>query len=480
MTPRTSLAPGPVASPVPGTFSGYAGFLARKTPRPAFAGLKRIPELHPSLFPHQRDVTAFALETGRAAEFLDTGLGKTLSQTDWARVVAEHTGRPSMIWAPLAVAQQTAREGARFGIDVRVCRSGADVGPGVNVANYERLHLFDPDAFGGVVLDESSILKSFAGRTRNALVKTFEATPFRLCCTATPSPNDHMELGNHSEFLGWLPMMDMLHRFFVNDTSTASQEWRLKGHAVGPFWDWVSSWARCVSKPSDLGYSDEGFALPPLELHHHVVAVDLTQDRGGQLFRLPEMSATAHHAEKRRTAAARAEQVAALVSAEPNEPWIIWCDTDYEADLLQAVLPGAIEVRGSHSAEVKEERLVAFSTGNERVLITKPSIAGFGLNWQHCARVAFAGLSYSYEAFYQAVRRCWRFGQKRPVLCHVVMAETEGALWQTISRKADSHEAMKAEMFAATRRAAARSERRKIAYEPTNEGRLPPWLKRVA
>lgn len=453
----------------------YAAFLASKQLAAKPAGFEPPSNLNAALFPFQRNVLEFMLRGGRDASFLDTGLGKTIIQLDWARCVAEHTKAPVLILAPLAVAAQTVREGAKFGIEARVCREQADVLPGVNVANYERLQKFDAASFSGVVLDESSILKSFAGRTRNTLIESFADTPYRLACTATPAPNDYAEIGNHSEFLGVMPLSDMLPRWFVNDSMNTG-DWRLKGHAVESFWDWIASWARCVSKPSDIGYSDTGFALPELTIEPHIVEQDLTEGAEGALFRSVEMSATSLHHEKRRTVAQRAEEVAALVN-DSNEAWVVWCDTDYEADELKTRIRDGVEVRGSDSIESKERDLMAFSEQRERVIITKPSIAGFGLNWQHCHNVAFVGVSYSYESFYQAVRRCWRFGQTQPVNVHVVMAQTEAAIWATVTRKAGDHESMKREMRGAMARAAGRTATVRRLYAPQKQARLPQWLK---
>jgi len=430
-------------------------------------------DLNPALFGFQDDVLRYLLNCGRGAAFLDTGLGKTLIQLDWARVVHEHTNAPVLILAPLAVAAQTAREGAKFGIEVKVCREQADCINGVNVANYERLQKFDPSVFPGIVLDESSILKSFMGTTKRRLCEAFEGAPYRLACTATPAPNDYMELGNHSAFLGIMPANEMLSRWFINDTMNFGN-YRLKGHAIAPFWDWVASWARCVSMPSDLGFSDDGFVLPPLNMNRRIIDVDMSTDAGDQLFRSVELSATNLHKEKRRTADQRAEAVAECVVN--GEPWVIWCDTDYEADELARLIPDAVEVRGSQSIDEKEQKLLAFTEGKARAIITKPSIAGFGLNWQHCANVAFVGVSYSYESFYQAIRRCWRFGQTKPVRVEIVMAQTEAAIWDTVTRKADAHGDMKREMRQAMMRSAGKTHSIKHPYNPTHQARLPQWL----
>lgn len=456
----------------------YFDLIERSIVRHEAVGIEP-PALSPAMFPHQRHATEFALRQGRAALFLDTGLGKSLCALDWGRIVAAHTGKPVLMLAPLGVVGQHVREAEKFGIAARAVREQADVGEGVNIANYERLHLFDAGAFGGLILDESSIIKSFSGITTRRLMEFGSVIPFRLCCTATPAPNDHMELGQHSQFLSVMSSSDMLSRWFIADQRNMGR-YRLKRAAVSSFWAWVASWSRCIEKPSDLGFSDEGFALPELKLRRHLVRADWTQDAGedaGQLrlLRMPDNSATAIHREKRLTVEARSKVIAGLVAADPDEPWIVWCDTDYEADALTAAIPGALEVRGSMTPEMKEERLMAFSTGQARVLVTKPSIAGFGLNWQHCARVAFVGLSFSYEAFYQAVRRCWRFGQSRPVQVHVACADTEEAIWQTISRKSGDHEGMKAAMREAMARAV---EQRtvKVNYRPARPARLPAFL----
>lgn len=456
----------------------YREFVARKAPAARPAGLAEVPALNPALFPFQRAAVEFLLSVGRGAAFLDTGLGKTLIQLEWARICAEAAGKPALILTPLAVAAQTLREARRFGVEARIIRQQAEAGSGVNICNYERLHLLTPDAYGAVALDESSILKSFTGATTRALIDAFADAPFRLACTATPAPNDHMELGQHSAFLGVMASSEMLTRWFVTDQEMMGR-YRLKGHAVRPFWDWVASWARCAAKPSDLGFSDAGFVLPELKLHRHEVRADVSTDTGEHLFRIPDTSATAIHREKRLTADARAGVIAELTAAEPGEPWVVWCDTDYEADALTALMPEAVEVRGTMTAAEKERRLMAFSDGDVRILVTKPSIAGFGLNWQHCARMAFVGLSFSYESFYQAVRRCWRFGQKRDVQAHVACADTERAIWDVVSRKAGDHDSMKAEMAAAMMRAA-RAAQVRAPYEPTVEAALPSWLSGAA
>ncbi|MEL6746448.1 MAG: helicase-related protein [Pseudomonadota bacterium] len=462
----------------------YDALLAAKTYQAPAAGITFDPDLSGDLRPHQEAVCRFALRTGRSAAFLDTGLGKTLTGLEWARVVAETTGKRVLMLAPLAVGPQHQREAITFGIDAEYIRVRADVWglPQIVITNYERLGEWsdDLDQFAGVVLDESSILKSFAGRQRTALINAFGSMLFRLAMTATPAPNDHMELGNHAEFLGVMRSAEMLSRWFVNDTGTASQKWRLKGHAADAYWDWVASWARCAELPSDVGGDDTGYVLPALREHVIEVAADRSTDAGAdgaqdRLFRMPDLSATSVHAEKRLTLDARADALAARVLAEPNEPWVVWVETNDEAEAMCERLPAAWEVRGSHTAEEKERRLHGFATGQVRVLVTKPRIAGFGLNWQHCARVGFVGLSFSYEAYYQAIRRCWRFGQTRPVDVHIAMADTERAIFEAITRKTTDHTALRTAMRAAMQRAGQAADVR-TPYTATQAMELPQWI----
>lgn len=465
--------------------TSYAELLDRK--RVAFVprGFDQIPDLHPDLFPHQRAVTEFALRAGASAMFLDTGLGKSFAALEWGRVVVEKTNKPVLMLAPLAVGPQHQREAERFGIDAKYVRDGAEIdGPRIYITNYERVDNFVLTMFAGIILDESSVIKSFTGQTTKKLISSFAKTPYRLACTATPAPNDHTELGTHAEFLGVMRREEMLPRWFINDTANTGT-WRVKGHAAGDFWRWVASWARCVSLPSDLGFDDAGYVLPPISVFEHMVKADRTVDPGEELrgkfigqqrlFRMPDTSATAIHKEKRLTIGDRADIVAERIDTDPEEPWIVWCDTDYEADEVLKRIPDAEEVRGSMMLSLKEARLDAFSRGDLRVLVTKPTIAGYGLNWQHCARMAFAGLSFSYENYYQAVRRCWRFGQKRPVEVHIAMADTEAAIKRVIDRKADDHGAMKREMANAMREAV-NAERAKAAYQPVTNVKIPAWM----
>lgn len=450
----------------------YAEFLASKAPVGHGSGVEAR-DLPGHLFDFQQACVAFALRQGRSGCFLDTGLGKTRVQLEWASQAAAASNGRALILTPLAVARQIEREGLSLGYDVRVIRDQSEAREGVNVCNYDRMEKLEPAAFGAVSLDESSILKSFTGKTTRALIEAFAGHRFKMAATATPAPNDHMELGNHAEFLSIMPASEMLMRWFINDTAEASQKWRLKGHAEHSFWNWMASWSRMASSPADMGFDGSRYALPAMKVIRHRAHGD-AKPMAGSLFTL-ETSATAIHDLKRQTSGARADAVALQVNASADA-WVIWCDTDNEADALMKRVPDAIEVRGSHPVEKKEERLAAFASGQARVLITKPSICGYGLNWQHCARMAFVGRSFSYEAWYQAVRRCWRFGQTREVEAHIIVAEGEDQIGRVIDRKADDHERMKRAMAAAMRRAVDTDALVKVPYTPTHEGRLPSWL----
>lgn len=412
----------------------YTEFLASKRIVSTTAGIT-ISEgaVNNKLYPFQRDLVRWALKKGRAALFCDCGLGKTPMQLEWANHVCRQTDGHVLILAPLAVSQQTVREGRKFGIAVNPCRGQEDLREGINITNYEILHKFQPETFAGVVLDESSILKAYDGKTRTEIIEAFRQTPFRLACTATPAPNDYMELGNHAEFLGVMSRTEMLATFFVHDGGDTSK-WRLKGHAEEKFWEWVASWAVVMRRPSDLGYEDGGFILPPLDITEHVVAGGTPPE--GSLFALEARTLEERRKARQASIEERVSKCAQIV-AETNGPFLVWCDLNRESELLTKAIPGAVEIKGSDSPEYKEKAMLDFASGEINVLVTKPSIAGFGMNWQHCANMAFVGLSDSYEAFYQAVRRCWRFGQANSVTAHVIISEQEGAVVANIKRKED-------------------------------------------
>lgn len=420
------------------TEPAYDAFLEQKRLAAPAVGLQTVPALNRQLFDFQHDIARWALRRGRAAIFADCGLGKTPMQLEWAK----HVPGDVLILTPLAVAQQTVREGQKFGIDVRYCRSQEQVEHGITVTNYEMLDRFQPQAFAGVVLDESSILKAYDGKTRNQIIAAFSETPFRLACTATPAPNDHMELGSHAEFLGAMTRAEMLSMFFVHDGGE-TQKWRLKGHAQSDFWRWVCSWAVMLRKPSDLGYKDRDFVLPELVYHEIVVRVD--EPTSGMLFPMEAETLQERIAARRDTVVERVADTAAIVN-ESDEPFLVWCNLNAEGERLTRAIPDAIEVRGADSLREKEQGILAFTQGDRRVLVSKPSICGHGMNWQHCRNVAFVGLSDSWEQFYQAVRRCWRFGQKKPVNVYIVTAETEGAVLANIKRKESDAERMAEEM----------------------------------
>ena len=413
----------------------YAQFLAGKKRAAPVDGFQ-CGELPRDLFDFQRDIVQWACKRGRAAIFADTGLGKTAMQMAWAQQVP---GRVLVV-APLAVAQQSMREAARFGIDATYSREPIDAK--ITITNYEMLHHFDLTTYAGVVLDESSILKAYAGKTRTQIIESTRDVPYRLSCTATPSPNDFMELGNQCEFLGVLSRVEMLATYFTHDGGETSK-WRLKGHGRRKFWEWLATWAVVIRKPSDIGGDDTLYNLPPLTMHEHVIASDKPMD--GELFVRPALTLHDQRSARRSSLSDRVAEIAAMVNAS-DQPWIIWCNLNDESDALAAAIPDAVAVSGSDDMDAKERAMLGFADSSIRVLVSKPSICGFGMNWQHCANVAFCGLSHSFEQMYQAIRRCWRFGQARPVDVHIVTAEAEGQVLESIKRKESQHEEMSAEM----------------------------------
>ena len=398
--------------------------------------------MNPMLFDFQKVITAWAIRSGRAAIFADCGLGKTPIQLEWAKQIQEKTKSPVLILAPLAVSKQTKREGKKFGIPVTVCESQDDVINGINITNYEKLHKFDASAFSGVVLDESSILKSYTGKSRSFIINQFRVTKYKLACTATPAPNDFMELGNHSEFLNVLTSAEMLSMFFINDTANVGT-WRLKGHGEEKFWQWLCSWGCMVSKPSDLGFDDDGFILPKLIMHEHVIKHG--KPKKGTLFIQKAETLNERRAARRESID---EKIALLKTIiKKDETWLVWCDLNRESEAASKEIQNAKEITGSQDDVIKEQRLLAFVNGEYPILVTKPKIAGFGLNLQHCNNVVFMGLSDSYEAFYQAIRRCWRFGQERTVNCHIITTDTEGNVLENIKRKESDAKKMRDKMI---------------------------------
>ena len=401
-------------------------------------------ELNEHLFDFQHAIVSWAVRRGRAAIFADTGLGKTLMQLAWADEVASHTNGIVVVLAPLAVSEQTIEQGATFGIEVRRIPAGESPSqPGIWITNYERINAIDFTSLAGIVLDESSILKSHDGKTRTAIIDACQSIPYRLSCTATPSPNDFEELGNQCEFLGVMTRTEMLATYFINDAGDTGT-WILKGWGQSRFWEWMGTWAVVLRSPADLGFDGSRYDLPALTYHEHVVQ---TEALGDELFSRPAQTMLERRKAQRDSIEARCAALAEIVNAEPNEPWLIWCHLNDEAELIKSLIAGAVNVQGSDSPENKTKNLLGFAHGQVRVLVSKPKIAGYGMNWQHCARVAFVGLDDSFEKFYQAVRRCYRFGQKREVQVHIFTAENEGQILQNIKRKEVLHHEMSANMI---------------------------------
>ena len=433
----------------------YADFLAAKQLRTQTTGFDVHPaSLHHSLFPFQRETVVRALLQGRMSMFQGCGLGKSAQAIEWARMVSLRTSKPVMILTPLAVASQFVREGERLDVRVKHVREPADMfdGARIVVTNYERLEKFEQTirSLGGIVLDESSILKSFDGKTRTRLIESFADTPYRLCATATPSPNDVAELGNHAEFLGVMRRVDMLNRFFEHAGDETSK-WTLKGHARRPFWRWVASWAVCMSKPSDMGYSDDGYELEPMQIHDHVVDVDSQMAKqAGLLFAYEAATLTDQRAVRRASLQQRVDAVAKLVNANSSEQWTVWAELNDESEALAKAITGAVEITGSDSVEHKEHAMLGFIDGKHRVLVSKSDICGFGVNLQNCARTAFVGAGHSFESWYQTVRRHHRFGQKRAVHVHMVRTSADGRIVHNLERKQKEHEAMVRELAEVT------------------------------
>lgn len=457
----------------------YADFLTRKTHSANEYGF--APSDLPSfLFDFQRVLVEWALRKGRAAIFADCGLGKTPMQLAWADAVVRRENRPVLIATPLAVSYQVCREAEKFGIEVvRSSDGGILSGARVVVTNYERVHLFDASRFAGMVCDESSILKNFDGVRRSIVTDFLRKMPYRLLCTATAAPNDYIELGTSSEALGELGYMDMLSRFFRNEQGTADSrsrawgsqvKWRFKGHAEQPFWRWVCSWARACRRPSDLGFSDGRFVLPPLSVAEH--RVEAVTPRTGMLFDLPAHGFHEEREESRRTIRERCERVASLVN--DGEQALVWCHMNDEGDLLEELIDGAIQVAGSDSDDDKEERLLAFADGRERVLVTKPKIGAWGLNLQRCAHITFFP-SHSYEQYYQGVRRCWRFGQERPVKVDLITTDGSHGAMESLTRKAAQADRMFSHLVAHMNDAMRVDSSRAF----TSEERIPSWLCRT-
>ena len=461
----------------------YEDFLKSKVIVAPESGFEVDPErMNKNLFEWQRDVVRWSLKKGKAALFEDCGLGKTIQQLEFAENVCEKEGKPVLIVAPLAVADQTRREGKRFGYEVTVCRTQDDVKDGINITNYEMLSHFEADKFCGVVLDESSILKNYSGTIRTEIIEMFRNTPYKLSCTATPAPNDYMELGNQAEFLGVMSRGEMLSTFFIHDGGETSK-WRLKGHAEDEFWKWLATWAVVLTSPADLDYDAREYNLPDKITMEHTVHSEQETAVGENvsMFVVTAKTLNERRGARRDSLEARCQKAADLVAEKPDEQWLIWCDLNDESGTLAELIPGSVEVRGSDSPEYKAKMLNGFTVGEVRYLVSKPSIAGFGLNWQNCHNMIFVGLSDSYEMMYQAVRRCWRFGQKQTVFVHIVISDAEGAVKENIERKERQADRMTAEMVKHTKDILEQEIRGtvkiSIPYNPQVPMVIPDWLR---
>lgn len=456
----------------------YEAFLERKAICDPSTGLPGDIELPGAMFAFQKDITSWAIKRGRAALFAGTGLGKSFMELAWADAIHRETGKNILHLAPLAVSAQMVREADKFGISARQVKSQADCVSGINITNYQKLDHFDLSKFGGVILDESSILKSTDGHYRTRLIEECAKIPFRLAATATPAPNDFMELGNHAEFLGVMSYTDMLATFFVHDGGD-TQKWRLKGHAENEFWKWMATWAVMLRKPSDLGYDDGAYTLPPLNQIQHTVDVPYVPSmETGMLFPVQAATLAERISARRDTVTQRVAQAASITPTD--RPFVWWCNLNSESEALAKAIPGAVEVRGSDSEDAKERKLIDFSEGRIRVIVTKASICGWGMNWQHCSDTGFVGLNDSFEQVYQAIRRFWRFGQTRPVNAHFICAETEGAVIANLRRKEADADRMAASMVmhmadltAKTIRGSARDI---PSYNPTQSIIIPNWI----
>lgn len=427
--------------------------------------------LNPKLYDFQKDIVRWALAKGRACIFADCGMGKTAMQLSWSYQIYKHSDFKAkvLILAPLSVCEQTKREGLKFGYEVNICESQADVKPGINITNYEKLDKFVANEFNAVVLDESSILKSFTGKVRTPIIDNFINVPYKLACTATPAPNDYMELGNHSEFCGVMTRSEMLSMFFVHDGGETSK-WRLKGHAEDVFWQWMASWCVFVDNPRNLGYEIDGFDLPALHINEIIVDGDEPSQES--------LSLTERREARKQSLQLRCEKAAEYVN-NSDEQWLVWCDLNDESHTLHSLINDSVEVQGSDKDEHKTNSMLNFAQGDIKCLVTKPKIAGFGMNWQNCHNMIFTGLSDSYEAYYQALRRCWRFGQTKEVNVYIIISAKEGCVKQNIERKQTDFIKMQKEMTELTKEITKKELKKtcrlSTPYNPQTKMILPDW-----
>lgn len=440
-----------------------------------------ISELNPCLFEWQRYVVKWALKKGKCSLFEDCGLGKTLQQLEFAAQIFRQEKINVLIIAPLAVAKQTQREGEKFGYQVNICRTQDDVKQGINITNYEMIEHFDSNEFVAVILDESSILKHQSSKTRHLLTEKFKNTKYKLCCTATPAPNDFVELGTHAEFLNIMSQTEMLSTFFVHDGGETSK-WRLKGHAQEKFFEWVASWACCMTSPSDLGFNQDGYDLPKLNIIEHIVKSDDLESSDGQMMFFAETSLTLNERRNaRRTSLSKRVECAAEIANSYDGQTLVWCDLNDESAELTKTINGAIEVKGADSENHKTNTMIGFTKGNVKVLVSKPKIAGFGMNWQNCNNIIFVGLSDSFESYYQAVRRCWRFGQTKDVNVHIIISEKEGAVKTNIERKQSDAQKLTAELIKHTKKILSAdiksTTRISESYIACEDMKVPDWIR---
>lgn len=426
-------------------------------------------ELNPMLYEFQKDIVRWALKKGKACIFADCGLGKTPMQLSWAYQVHKHTGGKILILAPLAVADQTKREAEKFGYVAKVVEKQGDCISGINITNYEKLDRFIANEFTGIVLDESSILKSYSGKVRTAIIQNFHEVPYKLACTATPAPNDYMELGNHSEFCGVMTRAEMLSMFFVHDGGETSK-WRLKGHAEDVFWQWLATFSVFVDNPNNIGYDIDGYNLPPINIQEIIVDGDEPTTE--------TLTLTERRRARKDSLQLRCEQAARLVNGS-DEQWLAWCDLNEEGNTLEKLIDKSKNVQGSDTNQYKSDTMLEFSEGNLKCLISKPKLAGFGMNWQNCHNMIFTGLSDSYEQFYQALRRCWRFGQEKPVNVYIIISAKEGCVKENIERKQTDFLKMQSEMTELTKEITKKELkstcRISTPYEPHIKMELPKW-----
>lgn len=451
----------------------YDDFLKQKEIVIADSGFNPT-SLNENLFGFQKDIVTWALRKGKAALFEDTGLGKTIQQLSWADAVADHEHGSVLILAPLAVGKQTALEAEKFGIKAKLCESADDVELGINITNYEKLHRFNTDVFCGIVLDESSILKSYSGKTTNELINEFRYTKYKLACTATPSPNDFTELGNHAEFLNVMTMNEMLSMFFINDSSNGIG-WRLKRHSVQDFFKWIAEWAIMIKSPADLGFDGSKYNLPKLNIETIITESPTPDD---QLFSTPAETLQERREARKNSMDDRVKCAADIVSKSDDQV-LVWCNYNDESAALKKAIPNSYEVKGSDTPQYKEDGMIGFSKGEIKVLVSKPSICGFGMNWQNCHRIIFCGLSDSYEQFYQAIRRCWRFGQESQVDVYVIIGDAEMNVLNNIKRKQSNHEMMSVEMLktinTVTKEKLYNMQFSHSTYKPQETMALPKW-----